>query len=115
MTRTALYVSTNTTLNFVPNASEDLGAELRRFPSGQLVGKARGEVPLEVGTYLIHSKTFIAVSGAGFSAEVHIDDKDEWPDPPAALLEPGMTDDELKAFFRIAKSADGPDGNRASR
>lgn len=111
MTRTALYVSTNTTLQFVTNAPEDYAADIRRYPSGEAAGKAQGAVPLEVGIYLIHSKSFIAVTGTGFEAEVHIDDKDAWPDPPAGSLQPMVTDEQLKAFFRIAKAADGPDGS----
>lgn len=115
MTRTALYVSTNTTLEFAANAPEDVVADLRRYPSGEPAGKASGAVSLAAGIYLIHSKSFIAVKGSGFEAEVHINDKDEWPDPPSGYLDAAVTEEQLKAFFRIAKAADGPDGRKPRR
>jgi hypothetical protein len=111
MTRTALYVSQDTTLVFSTNAPEDKGVEIRRYPKGTTAGKAYGAVSLQKGIYLIHSKGYVGVAGPGFEGEVHINDKDEWPDPPHAMvssIESTATATQLKAFFRIALSADGP-------
>jgi hypothetical protein len=111
MNRTALYVSQPTILEISPNAAADKTAEILRYPKKVSVGRAYGSVSIQPGIYLIVSQAYIGVTGAHFQAEVSINDKDEWPDPPHAFIEgiePGITQESLREFFTISKSADGP-------
>lgn len=110
MTRTALYVSQPTTLTFSPNTSTDKTAKIQRFPTRTSAGVANGEVTLAQGIYLIQSQEYVSVNGPYFRAEVSIQDKDEWPDPPHNMSElaPSATAEDFKLFFTISKLADGP-------
>jgi hypothetical protein len=111
MTRTALYVSQPTILEISPNDSTDKTADIERYPTRASAGKANGSVALEPGIYLIRSVAYVGVTGKFFQAEVSINNKDEWPDPPHTLIAetaPGATGESLREFFRISKSADGP-------
>lgn len=111
MNRTALYVTQPTILELSPNVAADKAAEIQRYPKKVSVGKANGSVSLDPGIYLIVSEAYIGVTGAHFQAEVSINDKDEWPDPPHAFISsivPGITQESLREFFRISKAADGP-------
>jgi hypothetical protein len=103
--RTAIYVKQPTTVVFEPRTQEVPTALIVPFNPSTKGHPATGSVALARGIYLIHSEQPIAVSGPDIEVEISINDKDEWPDPPAPLiaLEPGASAETIKSFFAIAK------------
>ena len=106
--RTAIYVKQPTTVVFEPRIQESPTALIVPFHAATKGVPATGSLPLARGIYLIHSKQPIVVSGPDIEVQISITDKDEWPDPPAALiaLEPGATATSIKEFFTIAKDVE---------
>lgn len=103
--RTAIYVKQPTTVVFEPRIGEAPTALIVPFHDATKGMPATGSLALARGIYLICSKQPIVVNGPDIEVQVSITDKDEWPDPPAALiaLEAGATAKSIKEFFAIAK------------